>query len=382
MTTASVSERGVQWTQLARRSLAFLPILAAAAAFAHGFREPATWAATQLQFTCDLVPKRCAVGQALAWLHFPSGRYAAVSALSTVILALTIGLYGLVIGRSVLSRSPSGLVLIAALVGSYGTALLAAINGYLDIPLALLPLACILTPPKYRLVVTWATAMLGVLVHEAYLPMFLPVALLPMLLDAKRARDLLGPAAVVVSAVLLICILALNKPMPPADLQRVAAIIQGRQDFPIDMAALLVMGRSLANNLHLMARLLPTTWYQQQAVLGVAVFVPSAILFAWAVLWGLTAPKLAKLLVLAVAWAPLSLNVIGFDTWRWSALCIPTSLLALVVACERYGPVRVRHAPLFVGIALMMAPLPFLFPRPLAHPHGALDVADILTTTD
>lgn len=383
MTTEATRVRTLSLSELARNFVCALPILLCAGAVAHGFREPTLWAVTQLRFTCDLIPKRCAIGQTLEWLHFPSGRYAALSALSTVVLALTVGAYAMAIWRSGLPRTVSGLVLIAALAGSYGMTFLAAINGYLDIPLSLLPVACILAPARYRLAVTWVTVLIGVLAHEAYLLMFAPVTLLPFLLDTRRWRDLLAPATIAASGVLLVCILALNKPLPPNHLADVAAILQGGQDFPVDMAALLVMGRSLGNNLHLMARLLPTPWYHLQAFLGVAVFLPPAIIFGWAVVWGLKAPPLAKLLVVLVAWAPLSLNLIGFDTWRWSALCVPTSLLALVVACERYGPIKVRHAPVFVGIALMLSPLPFVLPRPLAHdPHKALDVSDILSATD
>jgi hypothetical protein len=334
-------------------------------------------------FTCDLIPKRCAIGQALAWLHFPAGRYAALSALSTVVLALAVAAYALALWRSALPRTISGLALIAALAGSYGMTFLAAINGYLDIPLSLLPVACILTPARYRLAITWATVLIGVLAHEAYLLMFAPVTLLPFLLDAKRWRDLLAPAAVAASAVLLTCVLALNKPLQPSQLADVAAILRRGQDFPVAMPALLVMARSLGNNLHLMARLLPTPWYQLQAFLGVAVLLPSGAMFIWALMGGLKARASAKLLVLMAAWAPLSLNLIGFDTWRWSALCVPTSLLALIVACERYGPLKVRHAPVFVGVALMLSPIPFVLPRPMAHdPLKAADVADILSATD
>jgi hypothetical protein len=377
-TEAATSSRA----EASSRYLRLLPILAAAVAIVHGFRRPLPWAATQAQFTCDLIPKRCAFGQALARAHFPAGRYEAFAALATTLSISALLVYAVVAWRAGLLRSVVGVMLLAALAGSFGTTVLAAMNGYLDLPLALIAALCILPSAPMQKFAVWVAAIAGIAIHEGYLIIFLPVTLLPLLLRVRRPRDIIMPAMILLSALALTILLALNKPLQPSQADQAMRILQARVDFDVDPAAVLVTARSMSDNLHMMGQLIHTGWWRGQLLAGVAIFLPPGAMFTWAVLGALRAPWTAKALTLLAGVSPLAMNLIGFDTWRWSALCVVTMFLAVAAAVKQFGPLRLSAAPLFVGVALMLCPLCLLFPRPLAqNPNLSPDIIRIISST-
>lgn len=359
---ASTSPHKARWL------LPVIPLAALGVAVIRGFRPPIPWAFTQAQFTCDLIPKRCAFGQVLSSLHFPAERYDAFTGLATILLGAALALYGVLALRSRLLSTLEGLTITAALAASFGVTLIAAMNGYLDIPMALLAVGCFLAPERLRVPVAWAAAVAGVLVHEAYLVIFLPVSLLPLLLRVRRPVELLAPATIAASALTVAIRLALEKPLAPDQADRALAVIQARADSWIDSADFQVMSRSLADNLHLMTQLSQTGWWRGQILAGAATLAPPAVLFLWLVLWGEgLAPGRARVLAALAALAPLAMNVLGFDAQRWSALCTPTMLLALAALYQAYGPLRLKAKPLFVGVAAMLSLFPLILPRPLAQ---------------
>jgi hypothetical protein len=353
-----------------RRALWLAPVAALLVTFARSLRQPDPWAATQAMFTCDIAPKRCGFGQALAWLHIPVGHFAVYAAVSTALLCLVVLVYGLALARSGLARSAAGLIMIGSLAASYGFGVFIALNGSLDLPMALLAAASFLVRGRFQVAVVAICAVIGVLVHEAYLVIFLPATVLPLVLRAERARDWIAPVAVVGAGVLVAGLCALGRPLSPAQAAQALKLLQARADFPLEPYGFAILRRSLSDNLAMMADIGRTHWFWSLQLANAMLLLPVAGLFLTVVCLGWRAPAVAKLAAVATAFTPLAMNLLGYDVLRWGGLSILTMGLSLAALSARYGAPLLR-SPLFAGVAAMFAVIPLLLPAPYSHQAGA-----------
>jgi hypothetical protein len=358
-----------------------LPLLALAITFIRCIRPPDAFAATQALFTCDVAPKRCAFGQALAVLHIPAGQFAVYSTLSFGLLLLAIGLAAMAAIRSGLARSGGGVVMLASLAASFGFGVFIALNGSLDVPMEILAVTAFLTRGRLQVAVITVAAIIGVMVHEAYLVIFLPVTLLPLLLRVNRMTDLTAPLTIGGVAFLIAVACALNRPLDSHATQRAFDLLQARADFPLQGYGLAVLRRSLGDNLAMMSELAKTSWFWNLQLANGILLAPVGCLFlslvglGWRISWP------SKLLAVAAASSPLAMNLLGYDVLRWGGLCILTMALALCALAARYGPPRLA-SPLFPGLAAMFAVIPLLLPPAYSHQAGApADVQAILQRT-
>ena len=161
-----------------------------AIAFCKGIREPNAWSYTQAQLDYSAgFMRRGLFGAALS---HPLGLnlYGHFAVFSTALLLLLFAALALLAHSSKLAeRTPPG-ELLAVYASSYSVSYLADMNGYLDIPLALL---CVL--PLFvrrtgrRLAAAAVATVLGILIHEQFFFAFLPLLAVSVLFGGATAKS-------------------------------------------------------------------------------------------------------------------------------------------------------------------------------------------------
>ena len=156
---------------------------------AKGSAKPNAWAYTQAQldYSAGFI-RRELFGAALG---HPLGLnlYGHFVVVSTALLLLLFAALALLARSSKLAeRTPPG-ELLAVYASSYSVSYLANLNGYLDIPLALLCVVPLFVRPTgWRLAVAACSTTLGILVHEQFFFAFLPLLIVSILFAAATAR--------------------------------------------------------------------------------------------------------------------------------------------------------------------------------------------------
>jgi hypothetical protein len=321
-----------------------LALLGFAVALLKGWRLPILWAATQAQvdYSQGFV-KRGLLGEVAHLLHLPLGRYLVFYAVSYLLFVLLVLLMLRLIERAGLLGNAGGMALVALFGGSYGVTYLFSLVGYLDI--ILLILAVMVLNISHRTAQMAAALVLGVVascVHELYALACFPVTLLPLVLAwARGERNL---AAMLLGALALLAVLATvialagATPLSDAGIDALEASILTRVDFPIRSDFFDVLRRSAADNLAAMAAFrTSTSWWIDQIAACLA-FVPAGVVF-FAASWRVGAPAaglsrrvLAGGALLVCCVAPLGLNLLGWDVYRWYALAEIASFLTLAIA--------------------------------------------------
>jgi len=160
-----------------------------AIAIGKGIREPNSWSYTQAQLNYSVgMMRRGLFGAALGG---PLGleRYAHFAVFSTLLLLVLFIVLGLFVYRARLAeRTPPG-ELIAVYASSYSVSYLAHLNGYLDIPLALLCIAPLfLRSTAWRLAAATVATTLGILIHEQFFFAFVPLLMTSLLFGAATGE--------------------------------------------------------------------------------------------------------------------------------------------------------------------------------------------------
>ena len=321
--------------------------LFAALALLKGIRLPSRWAATQgfLDYGQGFI-KRGLFGETLSLLQVPAGHYDAFVTVSALLFLLFGVLLVSWIRMSGVWRLDEGAV-VALFAGSYGLTYLAQLIGYLEIPAAILVLAALLG--RGRLPYVLLAGIIGILLHESYLITFLPVTLLPMFLSAATRgswRDL-SPLGVVLLVMLVVAIaVALGAPLTGQQVGKLRTAMSVSADFPLREDFFPVLVRSAADNIEIMLREMGKgRWWLAQANALIA-FMPTAALYVWLALrisasrqWALNA-GVVRAVIVAVALCPLSLQLFGWDIYRWYALAQLTSLLTLSIVYWHIQPAQ------------------------------------------
>lgn len=337
-----------------------------------GLRYPNSWAATQAQvdYSFGFVKRGlfgAMIGTPLQLWHYQ--RFAGVSLL---LLAALLCLLSALARKSGLCSQPDGRVAVAVFAASYVVTYLASLDGYLDIPLALLTVGLLMTRSlRLRLVLALPVFAIALLTHEMFLFVFLPVIVLSCVLQARldegRADTKLaygGTAAIVIGAVAMTFVIAWRAPMDVAKVRAMSQLIQSRIDFTPQQEFFDVLSRSAGANIQVMVSKFGTlTWWATQ-VMAAVIFAPT-ILVLFFVMRQMLREKQKHSRInfaycLVAALAPLSMNFFGWDLPRWQALTGLTTFLVLCVVSMHSGEVDLPSTPglsrmAFLVIALSMA---------------------------
>ena len=331
-----------------RRFWAWAAGLLTAVSVLKGLRVPNDWAATEAQFGYGQgFVKRGLFGAVvtgpLGLWHY--GRFALVSIL------LLGALIGLVVafsrGAGVSARFGSAIV--GAVFGaSYSVTYLAHLNGYLDIPLALMGVGVLCVRSlRMRMAVGVPVVVVAMLTHEMFLVVFLPVVLLSFLLqmEFEGGQRRAGWAAVACLAgvgIAMAAVLAAQKPVSAARADAMMQEIAARADFAPRADFLPVLTNSPAEIARIMlAKQKTLRWWLGQVssavtllpAAGVLLYVTRRVLATGERAvpgWMFPACVVAGL-------APIAMGAVGIDTGRWYGLAGLTTFLVLGCVC-RYGP--------------------------------------------
>lgn len=339
-------------------------------AFFKGFRLPNSWAATQAQFGYDHgFAKRALFGALLTrplhlWIY---GRFAFVA--TALLLALMAALVLFTRRSGARDRVTPGAAA-AVFFSSYTITFLAYMNGMFDIPEALLCLLLLcLRNPLVRLIAGLPVVALALLTHEMFLLVYAPVLLLSFVLNAatetesRRARlALLYGALLAIFAGIATLVIAKQPSFTVAQVLAYQQEIQQRADFPLQTTFYLVLARSTADNLRLMATFVskPSWWTD---ILGGLVTVLPMMLFLLALVRRmlrqatLQGRRWVFPACLAASCAPLSMNLVGFDVGRWWALSGLTTFLVFCLVCGYVPGPGIRLGTAALRIAMMIVAL-------------------------
>jgi len=326
-----------KWTAL------FLGILAVG----KGIRTPNSWSMTQAQVDYSLgFTRRGLFGTLLkSPLHLNiASHYAALSLFLLLLLFFLLG--WLALRSGVVEQIDEGEVL-ALFASSYSVTYLAHVNGYFDIPLAILCIVPLFVRNVgFRFIIALACTTVGIFIHEQFLFAFLPVMLFSFVVSgfetaSQTERRLAWGSGIALAlfAALLTVFISLSASLTPQQSQAMAAHIAASVDFKPDANFFSVLSRSSADNLKLME----TVWRRPTFYLGqvqsALLFFPTAALLVYA-LWQVIRKRFTTrsgpimLMALIAVLSPLCLNVVGWDKNRWSELVCLDAFIALITVCR------------------------------------------------
>jgi len=326
-----------------------------AIAFGKGIRQPNAWSYTQAQLDYSTgFMRRGFFGAALGHT-LQLNRYGHFAALSIALLLLLFAMLILLARSSKLAeRTPPG-ELLAVYASSYSVSYLANMNGYLDIPLALLCVVPLFVRQTgWRLAAAACATTLGILVHEQFFFAFLPLLVVSVLFGAATARSAaerrlawIGGVMLVVLGLGLMANFALRGSISVAQTGQLKESITRAADRPVYPEIFEVIPLSPRQNLEIMRSVWARPTFLLAQVEGLLLFGPTAAVLSWATLlllrrWIPGKHRWLYAGILLATLAPLSLHLLGWDNNRWNELlCLNAFLLLLMVSKLAGGdPVR------------------------------------------
>jgi len=383
-----------------RRFWRWSAVILGVVAFLKGVHLPNLWAATQAQVDYrDGFVKRGLFGEVLSRpLHLY--HYAAFARFSFAILFLMILLLVVYVLRSgLLERAGNGEVL-AVFSASYAVTYLASLAGYFDILLAAITIGLLLIRnDTLRMMLGLPLCIAGVLIHESFLIVFLPVLLLSFGLSALSGKDEKAcRRSAWKGAVLLIVTVctalrtAAHASLGPAKIQAMEDQIAARTDFLPRPDFFQVMGLSFAANVHIMVRLISRPGWAYTQMVSCIVFLPTVILLLLAARQILGSAKSIREpvgmgMVLLAAVCPLAMHFLGWDVARWNALFVFNVFLVLLTVCAftrgehvALSPAWRRGAVLAIALSMASGELLMYGVRVNNFPFSNAAVQTIMTT--
>jgi hypothetical protein len=336
-----------------------LLLFSAVTAVLKGMHMPYSWPVTQAQIDYrDGFVRRGLLGEVCRRLHIPIWHYQTFSLLSFVLLACLLTLLAWSVRRSGLDRI--GLGSFTALVASgFFVTMLVNLVGFLDIILLLILLLVLqVRDPRWQLLAATASAVMAILFHELYVIAFLPISLIGPVswaVQGGRAswrRWLLVAMAAAVPWIVVMRI-ARESNMTPAQSSEMQRQIRARVDFePYDVMLNEVLTNSNQQSRKQMFTLVkePEWWVVEG--FGLAAFLPTAIFFlmiAWRA--ARAQPRMVRWYMIGSALAPLLLNIVAYDRFRWLMMVAIDAVLCAVVACWLRRPLQGENGLPEFGIA-------------------------------
>jgi hypothetical protein len=338
--TSISGEREQRWRALITRALVPASILYG---ILSGFRLPGRWATTNLVLDYHFgFTKRGAFGELLEWLKTPPYPYSFLAAVAYGIFLVSLGLliYLFCKGREHTGRST---LLFAGFFTSVGFVFLVHEVGYLDHIGLLIAVICLLSGAgSAGICMRLALCAFGILVHEAFMLMFLPVILADTWLVTRSSgprASMLRVLTVAIPCVLLGAHMGHYRSQTPPSTQ--VAYYNGKlSDSQVREDAIEPMRLSLRDNLQLMAYYFHEAKYLRTFVATVLVVAPLTAFYLWivnSILIDAGVRILGRLSFVAASLAPLALNIVAWDEVRFITLVQVTSFLMVLSVTRRMG---------------------------------------------
>jgi hypothetical protein len=343
-----------------------------ALAFGKGIREPNSWSYTQAQLDYSAGFMRRGLFGAALGHTLELDRYGHFAAVSTALLLLLFAALALLARSSKLAeRTPPG-ELLAVFASSYSVSYLAHVNGYYDIPLALLcVLPLFVRSTGRRLAAAAVATTLGILIHEQFFFAFLPVLVVSVLFGAATAKSTgerrlawVGGVLLAVLGLGLMTCMVLHGPISPAQADTLWQSMARTTDHPLMPVVVKMLPLTARENLDNMRGVWRRSAYLPAQVESLLLFGPTAAVLSWATLlllrrWKPGRHRWLYAGVLLATLAPLSLHLVGWDRSRWNELLSLNAFLLLLMVSRLVGgepvrfPVRLRRACLLVMLLNM-----------------------------
>jgi hypothetical protein len=341
-------------------------------AFGKGIREPNAWAYTQAQLDYSAGFMHRGLFGAVLGHPLELNRYEHFAVVSTALLLLLFAALVLLARKSKLAeRTPPG-ELLAVYASSYSVTYLAHLNGYLDIPLALLCLAPLFVRSTgWRLAAAACSTTLGILIHEQFFFAFLPLLIVSILFGMATARTLAQRRLAWVGGILLAALglglmmyLVRHGSISAAQADELRQSIARTTDRPLHTEVWKVLPRTSRENLEIMRSVWRRPTYLPAQVESLLLFVPTVAVLSWATLlllrrWMPGRHRWLYAGVLLATLAPLSLHLLGWDKNRWNELLSLNAFVLLLTVSRLVGgepvrlPVWLRRACLLVMLLNM-----------------------------
>jgi hypothetical protein len=306
---------------------------------------PNQWAATQVQvdYTHGVI-KRGLFGEVCRLLHLPIYTSHGFAVVSLLLMALfLVALVRWVRTSGLLDTVGQGEA-VCLFFGSYTFVYIVYLVGYLDIVLltgAILTLG--LRNSRHRIVMAVAWSIVAAFIHEMYVIAFLPLTVLPILLesaDTSRRQRLRAWLLVAVSVAIpwaIVLSLALHAPLTHQAARQLYESASKRASFPLDETFFVVLSNSSEDNARYMHSILRVPRWWMSLAFDLLCFGPSSAFFLYLVWrmrerWAKSSMKTPVTAVVFIsALSPLLLNLAGLDSHRWSALAGMNCFLAACI---------------------------------------------------
>jgi hypothetical protein len=346
-----------------------------AVALLRGIRMPSPVNATQSLVNYDhglvkrgffgaTVGKWCGAG---SYLHFSIVSYAFLLIFLLLLVVLTV--------QSGLFKKLGWGELPAIFFSSYAVTYFGNTVGKFDLILAAIAIAVLLIKrPLVRFAAAVPGCVIGMLLHEMFLVVFLPILIfsfvLDILLSEEAPEEKPGLAGVwVMSGVLtLLCFamavkLSMRHALSAAEFSAWLQELGRRSDFAVDARGLDPYRLSFADNLHLVDLMFLHSWHfdllwtASLATFSVAIAPILAASLCITRAGVKRSPRALVVLVVGCSLAPLAMNLLGVDYPRWNGLVCLNAYLVLALLCRAMPlqhlalPKRFQHVAL-LGMAL------------------------------
>ncbi len=348
----------VQWSgRWLRPALLFLSLLAVF----KGLHRPDRWGATQMEtdYSAGFI-KRGLLGEILRHCHVNHYNQIVVLAfLFTVLLILELSVLAFHRITQVTGTPWTG----AVMMTSFGLTYLVSLTGHLEIFQAVLAIAVLsIRRARLFLPVAIAASIAGLLVHELFLLVFVPLFALRALLDTLQpgptspghrnepatlrspflSGRALGLLALIVITLVTALVLSVAPTLTPPKISMLRQSMIARLDFPPREWLFAVFARGIGDNLQIMEGLARTPHYWSMQVESLFLFGPATIFFLAISLrqvrhWPEATRTLLRIAVFLASLSPLLLHSQGFDSFRFNALTALTSFLVMFIVLTHQG---------------------------------------------
>jgi hypothetical protein len=345
-----------------RDELRFYRLLLAAGgvtAILKGMRLPYIWAATQAQIDYRYgYLRRGFFGEVCRRLHSHIWHYGVFCIVAFGLLAGLFWLLARSMRRSGLDAAGLG-AFTALLASSFCITLLTNLAGYYDILMALLVLAVMqFRNLRLQVIAALIAGIVGVLVHELYAVTYLPVSLAGIVcgLAEREQRDRklwvgLAAAAIIPWAIVLLPLG--HAKMTPTEIATLALSIRSRVNFPShDGVLFAIFGASSGENLHRMLGYMHAGTYWIEEGFGLLAFLPTTLFFL-ALAWRIASDRQRALrwYFVLCTFAPLLLNLVAYDRYRWLAMMELNAALCAIAVCWSKNRLQDATARPIFGVA-------------------------------
>lgn len=347
-------------------------LLLGAISLFRGIRLPNIWSATLLLVNYDQgFVKRgflgATFGRALHLEHYANFclfSYGTLALLAAALIAFAL--------QSKAFRVAGSGEPVAIFATSFAVAYLGHLVGYLDIVLACLTVGLLLIRNSIlRFALGIPVSVVGLLIHEMFLLVFLPVLLLSFAVDAngeqtssaqRRTWSMAGVLALV--SLLVDLRLALRPSLTSAQALAIGDAGAARADYSPARIVFTAFQLSAADNLHIMRDLfLHDHRYLFLWIVSLASFALFAVPIMLASGCLIRAWKEARsrqtlfVCALIASLSPLLMNVLGFDNVRWNALACLETFLVFLLLSRALGGSNVQLPPWYRSVTILLLAL-------------------------